>query len=224
MQKIITELNIVLLSSQKIEPDQLRTGIKTILSEGFDEPPKYIEIPEVAIFDYSNNSDFPVQLNIQNDRIIYVVHAIPGSTLEGNIELQTKFVKSFVDIVSSSTARLVIGNPKAIGFNISYKTTADAEEEPFAKINNKFIDVMGDKDIVANGFTIVRRKENSRYQVAVIPTIPEMGSSFTGSYTINLNKHFEPVEGWPTSIEASFRSFLSEGDTILTEINTKQDE
>lgn len=230
MNKLIKELNIVFVSEHRINVDRIgKQEVKDRLNQGFEVSPRYIEIPEVAIFDYTNNVEFPIQMNIQGPRVVFVTNGSPAQVnLDDNPEFYRYFVEQFVSLISLSEFSSELGSPLAVGFNISFATTSETGETTFSSAVSRLNSIFQDKGSpVTNGFDITRNSgDNIRYRFILKPVVPEVGSDFTDSYNISINKHWQPINeaNWKILLTDKFTDFINEAKQMIDDLNGLSDE
>ncbi len=193
------EAGIVCVYKEIIETDSLnRKEIKEILKEGYDEAPRYIEIPgpvTIAVFDYFNNPLFPVQLNFQKNKQLFIINGTADLDISKNKVLKS-FARKYKQLEDSGC------NPKlqkkAFGFNFLITLQAEEGEKIFDDFSNKEFNLllkdMG--ELVAKGFRVIRldKKARQRVDFKIEPVVPEIGKAFTYAYSVHVNIHYQPVK------------------------------
>jgi len=192
------EISIACAYKNLIEVDSLdRKSIKETLKNGYDEAPRYIEIPgpvTISIFDYFNNPLFPVQLNFQKNIQLFVL------TGKADLDIsEDKILKIFAKKYKELNDANYISLPKkAIGFNFLLSLQAEEGEKIFDDFSSKeFKTLLDDKGrMIAKGFRIIRidKSNNQRIDFKADPIVPEIGKAFTYSYNLYINVHFQPVK------------------------------
>lgn len=224
MQSIFKEINIVIVSNQTLDFDVFNRGqIKGVLNDGYDEPPRYIEIPEqAAVFDYLTNPEFPVQLNLQGNKIVFVLSGNAGFNPSEEENL-TNFANRFKTVLELNTFSSVTSDIKAVGFNAMVSIVSEEAEETFSTITSSTLgDVLSEEgSFHAGGLQIVRIDGHKRTEVNLSPVIPEMGEDFTHSYNLRINQHFQPAStNWLNSLNTDALSFKDKVESIITTLNT----
>lgn len=224
MQSIFKEINLVLVTNNVLDFDSFnRSEIKTALKDTFDELPRYIEIPEqAAVFDYLTNPEFPVQLNLQGNKIVFVLSGNAGFNPGEKTNL-TNFANRFKTVLELDTFSSVISDVKAVGFNAMVSIVSGEAEETFSTITSSVLGnvLSAEGSFHAGGLQIVRIDGHKRTEVNLNPVIPEMGEDFTHSYNLRVNQHFQPAStNWLSSLNTDALSFKDKVESIITTLNT----
>ncbi len=224
MQSIFKEVNIVLVANNVLDFDSFNRGqIKAALKDTYDESPRYIEIPEqAAVFDYLTNPEFPVQLSLQANKIIFIQSGNAGFD-PGEEENLTNFANRFKAILELDTFSSVVSDIKAIGFNSLVSIISEDAEEAFSTVmSSKFSDVLTEEgDFHAGGLQLVRINGNKRIEVNLNPVVPEMGEAFTHSYNLRVNQHIQPATtNWLNDLATDIQTFKSKVEQIITTLDT----
>lgn len=215
------EINAIIVTDKNVNLSSInQEEISKMLGNGFASEPTYIKMSNVSVFDYMSNPDFPVQLNIQGNKIIFILSGNASFDF-GKKDKINEFTNKFIEILNSDSFKNYIGNIKAIGTNIAVSVVSDSDEKLFQSLLLNFQEILSSQgSFHAGGIRLLRKNDNKRLEVSLEPVIPDMGNDFTESYIIKINKHIEPINNsWTEDIRNQLISFNKESSDIIKELN-----
>ncbi len=232
MKITITQLNIVQVYQEQVQSLAInKNDILDFLGEQLSEEqeipdPTLLDMPNgPTLFDYSSNTDFPLQLSL--------IEKMQIMSLNGNVKVDLnddstlkKFVELFVKINKTPAFEEKREVREAIGMNISATVVSGEKDKPFGKVEP--LDTLFPQygDLVARGVQVVRKTKlkrssevsDKRVEIKILPNIPKMGEDFTDSYEVKANFHIEPADSLAFTPGAILKEYKKNKESLIKAI------